>query len=57
MMIQGLDIMVEEEAVIEATSEGDVVGHAVLVSTTMRRQVRIHTTYASLVCLTYYLLL
>ena len=55
MMIRGPDITVEEEAVIEATVEvGDVVYHGVLVSTTMRRQVRIHTTYASLVCLITY---
>ena len=55
-MIQDLDITVEEEAAItiEATVEvGAEVDHVVLVSTTMRRQVRIHTTYASLVCLTY----
>ena len=56
MMIQDLDITVEEEVVIiiGATVEvGAEVDHVVLVSTTMRRQVRIHTTYASLVCLTY----
>ena len=54
MTIQDLDTMVEaEEAIIEATVEvGVEVDRVALVSTTMRRQVRIHTTYASLVCLT-----